>query len=783
MKAPDYVPKALREEFAKHLTWFEENLKVFDKNNARIAPLRFTNIQQACEWVKWSRMREKLPVFLLILKARQHYISTWSQATCFKDALEFDGRRTMTVAYDDDSTREMLDRTKFFHESYLVKCDHPGQKEGKSCKVCNDTGYRNVETDKDSVDALRFVENRSEVRISTAGGRQRTGRGFYAHAVHFSEMPYYAEGRRTYTAAMSSVSDRFPTVVIVEFTAQGPGDFAHELWQAAQDGTNEFIPLFFPWFMHDEYRRPVSAEDVARRSPKEWLSHNEDILRAWGLTTVAGRKEKKEEDHERRAGKPGNPPAERSGPGEAGVRADASGADREGGSHREGAHGPEGAGDGVAIVLEGSGAARLGPVRRTPQATGRDPGEDPRSRTHDRYQRRILGLRETGPDPRVWERMERFSDGTGDRVPREELIASPLKALSASMTPYERGLVEQHGLTMEQINWRRYCLHHTCAGDEGEMRRDYPATPEEAFEASGADILDPYVIAKWEKYAEEHPGIRGRFSIEETLDVDRQSHFSAKWETDENGLVTLYEPPDREEAYIMAIDPSEGFTHSDWQIATVIALSTGEQVAEYRGRLHPDIAIDQMEGLGLHYNKAFTIVEVNSGGRAFYRLLAKRATLPMYEREGFDKVGGIRHPIKKGGWFTDDTNRKELFTVLRASVRDGRCRIRSKETLRECRTLWERPISEHKGKIEARKGYHDDGVMAHAIAVNQRSKLLGQETQREKEERQTPAFLEAIFQQAERKRLKAPQIQVRIPTKTVSVSAASLRVDGKRSWL
>lgn len=738
----------LRVQFAKHLKWFPEHLKVYDKDNAKVVPFLLTPIQERLEFIKWNRMRRKLPVFIIILKARQVRASTWTEGTFFRDAIEIGNRRTVVMAHDDKTTREMLSRTRFFYDSYVEK--------------------NALETVNDSAATLKFKENNSEFVIYTAGSRERTARGFAGHAVHFAELDYYEDGEGAFVAAMQTISDSYPTVVVVECTAKQPGGMLEKLWTAAIEGQNEFIPIFFPWFSFEHYVRPVTFEDVARWSPKEWKERNASFLTATGYTALRARggKDVEHGSTERAGTLQGAPGGESGG---AGSRSE----DRrpEGVSSQEDDLRDRG-------LLEEKGSLPGGSVRGVLPINQRVTEKDRRRGIYVPASRDLGTIRETGRDPGLWRRRPADGDGGAASAYRLELLESPLNALSDSLTEYEKGLIEEFDLPLERINWLRYCLHHRCASDEVRRRREFPSRPEEAFEATASEILDSYVIAKWEKEAKALEPRRVRFILKET-----EKGWKSTPEQDDEGYTLLFEPPDVKRRYVAALDPSEGFAHSDWQVCTVLDLDSGDQVAEFRARLEPQIAVDQVEGLCLYYNNAFLAVEVQGGGRSFQRHLALRGTIPLYERETFDRVGGISYPVKKGGWVTTEDNRKDLFSELRTSVREERCRIRSLVTLIECRTLWEKQIGDYRGRIEARPGKHDDGVMAHGIALLIRNKFVKDQTVEEVTERKANHIVMGLIERNRKIEAKKGHFGVKIPTKTIVVSAPSRLVDKRRSVL
>jgi hypothetical protein len=287
------------------------------------------------------------------------------------------------------------------------------------------------------------------------------------------------------------------------------------------------------------------------------------------------------------------------------------------------------------------------------------------------------------------------------------------------------------------------------------------------------------VIAKWMKEAKDLRPQKVRFQTKE----DGLGQFKVLAHQDTEGFTSVFEKPDPKKKYVCAVDPSEGLTDSDWQVATILDVDTAAQVAEMRCKIDPDLFLDQVEGLAFWYNKAYTAVEVTGVGRALGRHLARRAIIPMYERESFDHIGGVTVPVKRIGWETTAKSRDDLFVELRQAVRQERGKIRSVETLKECRTLWLRKIGEHQGRIEARPGCHDDGPMAHGIALIIRNRLAGVEPKEDAEARKGPRRMIELLKRRRERDMKAPNVDVSLPTKIVNIRAAAFRPDGRRSAL
>ena len=112
--------------------------------------------------------------------------------------------------------------------------------------------------------------------IETARAGDETGRSAMAHMVHLSELAFYPDPEAALTAVLQIQGDGPGTWTIVESTANGAGNFFHQLWLDAEEGRNDFIPLFFPWFEDPEYRMEIP--DGSRSEFEKSLNDEEKEL-------------------------------------------------------------------------------------------------------------------------------------------------------------------------------------------------------------------------------------------------------------------------------------------------------------------------------------------------------------------------------------------------------------------------------------------------------------------------------------------------------------------------
>ena len=72
--------------------------------------------------------------------------------------------------------------------------------------------------------------------------------------LHASEVAFWADLPTQLAALMQTTPDLDNTEIILETTANSFNDF-YKLWRKSEAGESEFIPVFLPWSLAEEYRR------------------------------------------------------------------------------------------------------------------------------------------------------------------------------------------------------------------------------------------------------------------------------------------------------------------------------------------------------------------------------------------------------------------------------------------------------------------------------------------------------------------------------------------------
>lgn len=205
------------------------------------------------------------------------------------------------------------------------------------------------------------------------------------------------------------------------------------------------------------------------------------------------------------------------------------------------------------------------------------------------------------------------------------------------------------------------------------------------------------------------------FSIGALKKQEKRKPIS-KWD-----IFDIYEEPS-EVNYIIGSDVAEGLDKGDNTSVFVVNRKTLNVVAEYTGKLPPDVLAEKLILIGKYYNNAFIGVEVNNHGLTTLTLLRDRYD-NLYYRTVYDEIAD--RWTKKLGWQTTNKTRPLMLDNLARLIREGDIELRSEQAIHECMTF-----TINDGKPEAQEGCFDDRVIALAICY----KMIDEVNVKENEE-------------------------------------------------
>ena len=209
---------------------------------------------------------------------------------------------------------------------------------------------------------------------------------------------------------------------------------------------------------------------------------------------------------------------------------------------------------------------------------------------------------------------------------------------------------------------------------ENDFMREYPKTPDEAFQSTGDSFFEECLME-----------------------------------------VTIPEgEPIEDHVYSIGADVGEGLPRGDYSVAVVYDQTAGEQVKVWRGKPSTKEFAMILFQLSEKYNNALLIVERNNHGHAvIMKLLEYGANL--YRHREYDVVEKKR--VFRPGFPTKSTTRIPMLLGLRELMNEGKFLISSKEIENELKTFIRKEIREGVKRYEAMSGHHDDCVISSGLSV------------------------------------------------------------------
>lgn len=232
--------------------WYIENfLKIRDKT-ANIVPFKLNHAQKIVLDIMKKDEEAGIPKRYIVLKARQMGLSTLFEGLIFQDTSTHENKNSLIIAHEEQASSNLFNMSKLYYEN-IPELIRPMKKyaNGKNLVFENPTADEN--------EKLVNPGLRSKISIATAGAGE-VGRSATYHNIHASEVAFFPDAKTTMLGLLQSVPDQPNTMVVMESTANGVGDWFHDMWQKATRGENEFTPIFLPWFIQPEYTRAFRSE-------------------------------------------------------------------------------------------------------------------------------------------------------------------------------------------------------------------------------------------------------------------------------------------------------------------------------------------------------------------------------------------------------------------------------------------------------------------------------------------------------------------------------------------
>lgn len=177
------------------------------------------------------------PVRIIVLKARQLGITTITEAALYSWSFAIPGTNSLVIAHETDTSQSAFEKNQMFWEYW---------------------DYNDFYKVKSATQRRLSWDNGSSIRIATARN-VKSGRGRTLQALHATECAFWEDPETLMTGLRQTIPNKHGTIIVLESTANGVGNYFHQTWEDAVLGLNDYVPLFFPWIKHFEYMLPLTT--------------------------------------------------------------------------------------------------------------------------------------------------------------------------------------------------------------------------------------------------------------------------------------------------------------------------------------------------------------------------------------------------------------------------------------------------------------------------------------------------------------------------------------------
>ncbi len=225
---------------------------------------------------EFEKMREAgQPIRIILVKARQWGGSTATQIyMLWIQLMRMQGFNSLIVAHQNSGTEEVMNMAKTLLDCYPRHLlDSEGDRVQEKEKIYLSAGW--------SRSAIKIPRRNFRIKIGSAERPDSSRGGDYA-LVHLTEVGLWKKtlGKSPediIRAATSGVLLHPETMIVMESTANGVGNFFNKEYEAAKKGTSLYKPVFVAWHEIEQYASPVAdRRAMAERIVKNRLSDFSD---------------------------------------------------------------------------------------------------------------------------------------------------------------------------------------------------------------------------------------------------------------------------------------------------------------------------------------------------------------------------------------------------------------------------------------------------------------------------------------------------------------------------
>jgi len=195
---------------------------------------------------------------ICVLKARQLGISTIIEGIIFIFSMLQNDTNSLVISHEGKSAQGILKMTKRYWRTFIFKKFHDEEYAGRT--------------------QLSWADTRSNIEIATAKNVD-AGRSSTIQCLHASEVGFWDDPETLMTGLRQAMPTFGTTALFLESTANGVGNWFHQVCTKARKGQSEFEFAFYPWHEHPEYTAAYLPPEDSGKYALVDLDKEEQTLR------------------------------------------------------------------------------------------------------------------------------------------------------------------------------------------------------------------------------------------------------------------------------------------------------------------------------------------------------------------------------------------------------------------------------------------------------------------------------------------------------------------------
>lgn len=241
--------------------WAFSCVKIQDKKTKQILPFKLNYPQRKTLKVLMDDFLSGKPIRIIILKARQWGGSTLVQLFMAWIQLFHETRWHSAIVADVEN------QARNIRGMYRLMADyHPKDVIDVQIKPFEGSSKNKVIKDRDCIIAIGSMQQPESLR------------SFDFAMCHLSEVGLWkaTQGKKPedlIQAIRSTVPAQAKTMVVLESTAKGVGNFFHTEWIAAKEGKSGYTPVFVAWWEIEMYQLPFEDEKLIGKFVRSLTSY------------------------------------------------------------------------------------------------------------------------------------------------------------------------------------------------------------------------------------------------------------------------------------------------------------------------------------------------------------------------------------------------------------------------------------------------------------------------------------------------------------------------------